>query len=558
MFRLKPKIPKLTSALRDSNMSEDKYILCGIEAPFDAVEEEIFARARQKILKAGIPCSAYDIKIYKKSIDARHRGVIKAVCSVSLDFSKDGKIYASALEKLGAKRQKSGELNIIKGEERMKKPPLVVGMGPAGMFCALLLASEGYCPVLIDRGDCVAARTAAVERFYKFGVLDPDSNIQFGAGGAGTFSDGKLMTRINDPLVSYVLEKFYEFGAPKEILLKAKPHIGTDILSAVVENILQRIKDLGGKVIYRCRLERINERENGEVEAVTNHGDIDCSCCVLALGHSARDTYKMLLDEDFDIIGKPFSVGVRIEHRREDIEKALFGKYAGHPALGAAEYALSDTGTDRGVYTFCMCPGGEVVAAASEEGGVVVNGMSRYKRDGVNSNSAVAVSVKLSDIEPVDGSAVLGAIAFQRSIEMKAFSEGGSDYRVPVQTVGDFLKMKEGSKPGRIMPTYMGGDRYKLSDVDRIFPEFITDALRYGILSFDRKIKGFACGEAVLSAPETRTSSPLRILRTEELTALGKRNIYPCGEGAGYAGGITSAAVDGVKVALEIMKRWQA
>ena len=242
----------------------------------------------------------------------------------------------------------------------------------------------------------------------------------------------------------------------------------------------------------------------------------------------------------------------------EDIEKALFGKYAGHPALGAAEYALSDTKSDRGVYTFCMCPGGEVVAAASEEGGVVVNGMSRYKRDGVNSNSAVAVSVMLSDIEPVDGSAVLGAIAFQRSIEMKAFSEGGSDYRVPVQTVGDFLKMKEGSKPGRIMPTYMGGDKYKLSDIDRIFPEFITNALRYGILSFDRKIKGFARDEAVLSAPETRTSSPLRILRTDELTAVGKRNIYPCGEGAGYAGGITSAAVDGVKVALEIMKRWKA
>jgi uncharacterized FAD-dependent dehydrogenase len=425
------------------------------------------------------------------------------------------------------------------------------------MFCALILAENGYRPIIIDRGDCVADRVASVSGFYKDHVLDTESNIQFGAGGAGTFSDGKLLTRINDAKCSYVLETLRRFGAPEDVTVKAKPHVGTDILRVVVENILSRIEELGGEVIYRCRLDSIREMSDGNVEAVTSKGTFVCSCAVLALGHSARDTYTMLLENGFDIIAKPISVGVRIEHRREWIERALYGKLAGNERLGAAEYALSDTKGERGVYTFCMCPGGEVVAAASECGGVVVNGMSSYARSGENSNSALAVSVKVSDIEAVNGSEVLGAIEFQRKIERAAFRAGGGDYRAPVQTVGDFMSDISCNAPTDVKPTYMGGGHFSLAKIDDVLPEFVTKTLRYGLSSFDRKIKGFANPAALLSGAETRTSSPVRILRGENMVALGRRAIYPCGEGAGYAGGITSAAVDGVKVALAIAAEYQ-
>lgn len=533
-----------------------KYIIDGISVPFDKNDSEIKSYAEAYIRRMGIPCSDYELEIYKKSIDARHRDDIKIVCSVSLGFLCEAEKYKDSLERVGARRVAEGNLEIKRGTEKTDKRPLIVGMGPCGMFCALLLAEQGYRPIIIDRGDNIDRRVSSVESFYSGAALDSESNIQFGAGGAGTFSDGKLLTRINDPLVSYVLEKLFEFGAPKDILSKAKPHIGTDKLRYVVKNLLEQIKNLGGEVIYRCRLENIAEKSDGTVIACTSNGTFECSCCVLALGHSARDTYKMLLENGFSVVAKPFSVGVRIEHRRESIERALYGKYAGHPSLGAAEYAFSDTKRERGVYTFCMCPGGEVVAAASEEGGVVVNGMSKYARDGENSNCALAVSVNLSDIEKIDGSDALGAIEFQRKIERAAFKEGGSDYSVPIQTVGDFLCQKEGTSPSGVRPTYMGGDRFRLSNMDRILPPFVTEYLRYGIASFDKKAHGFAADEALLSGAETRTSSPLRILRGQDMLAIGKKSIYPCGEGAGYAGGITSAAVDGIKAALAIIGRW--
>jgi uncharacterized FAD-dependent dehydrogenase len=292
------------------------------------------------------------------------------------------------------------------------------------------------------------------------------------------------------------------------------------------------------------------------IKAITTKGEFVCSSVVLALGHSARDTYGMLLERGFDIIPKPISVGVRIEHKRADIERALYGELAGHEALGAAEYALSDTKGERGVYTFCMCPGGEVVAAASEQGGVVVNGMSHYARNGENSNSAVAVSIRVEDYESVNGSLALGAIEFQRKIERTAFAAGGGGYAVPVQTVGDFLSGKQGTEPSYVMPTYMDAGNYKVASMDDVLPLYVTKSLRYGISSFDKKLSGFSDERAILLGAETRTSAPLRIKRQDDMTAIGRSGIYPCGEGAGYAGGITSAAVDGVKVALAIMEKY--
>ena len=531
------------------------YVIDGIAiTPFES-EEKVIRLAKKKLQSVGISQSDYELNIYKKSVDARKKDNIRLVYSVCAKREDNSPLDDGRFSRLGARAVEVDDLEIKKGSERMTSRPLVVGMGPAGLFCALILAENGYRPIIIDRGDCIKDRVGAVERFCRERTLDTESNIQFGAGGAGTFSDGKLLTRINDPKCSYVLETLRRFGASDEVTVKAKPHIGTDVLRTVVDNMLSYIEKLGGDVIYRCKLIDIVEK-SGITVAKTTKGDFECSALVLALGHSARDTYKMLLNNNFSMIAKPISVGVRIEHRRSFIEEALYGKLAGHESLGAAEYALSDTKGERGVYTFCMCPGGEVVAAASEEGGVVVNGMSAYARDKENSNSAVAVSIQPDDFESVDGSLVLGAIEYQRRIERRAFAAGGSDYCVPVQTVGDFMTGKRGTEPGLVMPSYMGGNSFKVSSMYDIFPDYVTASLRYALSSFDRKINGFAQSEALLSGAETRTSSPVRILRSEDMRAIGRENIYPCGEGAGYAGGITSAAVDGIKTALAIASRF--
>lgn len=538
-------------------MEQEIFIFDGISLPVDESEDGALGAVRNKLLKAGVSTRDCVASIYKKSVDARHRDNIKLVYSVSVKVDGLSDIDRKALVKMGARAVCVESLEVKIGNEVMPQRPLVVGMGPAGMFCALILAEHGYNPIIIDRGDCINDRVKAMENFYANKILDCDSNIQFGAGGAGTFSDGKLLTRINDPKCGYVLETFKRFGAPDEVTVKAKPHIGTDILRQVVDNILSHIQKLGGEVIYRCKLNEIKALADGSLIAKTSKGDIPCGVAVLALGHSARDTYSMLLRENFSIVAKPISVGVRIEHKRRFIEEALYGDLAGHKALGAAEYALSDTKSNRGVYTFCMCPGGEVVAAASENGGVVVNGMSCYARDGENSNSAVAVSVRTEDFEPIDGCLALGAIEFQRKIERAAYLAGGSDYKVPVQTVGDFLSEKTGTEPEEVSSTYMGGNNFKLSSMDDILPDFVTSSLRYGLRSFDKKLHGFAYDNALLSGAETRTSSPVRILRGDDMRAIGKGSIYPCGEGAGYAGGITSAAVDGIKTALAIAAKYK-
>lgn len=536
-------------------MNKITYVLDGISVSPYSDESRAIELAIKKLRSVGVNTADCELNVVKKSVDARKKEDVRLVYSVSVKGDKALK-ESARLERLGARAIETGELKVERGQERMNARPLVVGMGPAGLFCALILAENGYRPIIIDRGDCVADRVKAYTRFCRGGVLDTESNIQFGAGGAGTFSDGKLLTRINDAKCSYVLETLRRFGAPEEITVKAKPHIGTDILRSVVDNILSEIERLGGEVIYRSRLYDIEPRSDGNISVKTTKGDFECSAVVLALGHSARDTYEMLIAKNFSIVAKPISVGVRIEHKRSFIEEALYGKFAGLESLGAAEYALSDTKGERGVYTFCMCPGGEIVPAASEEGGVVVNGMSSYARDGENSNSAVAVSVRPEDFEAVDGNLALGAIEYQRKIERAAFMAGGGDYSAPVQTVGDFLSGKCGREPYEVFPTYMGGSRVRCADMREVLPSYVCDSLKYGLYSFDKKIKGFAMDGALLSGAETRTSAPVRILRGEDMRAIGMGNIYPCGEGAGYAGGITSAAVDGIKTALAIAARF--
>ena len=531
-------------------LSVKSFLISGISLPFTCDESEAINSARLRMKRAGVDSSQLHFRLYKKSTDARKKQDIRFVYSVLAFSDAEISVNESVLERASVKAYKEEKIEIKYGSEQLSAPPLVVGMGPCGMFAALLLAKNGYAPVLIDRGGSVDERVAEVDKFYKSGRLNVNTNIQFGAGGAGTFSDGKLVTRINDPKCNFVLETLKEFGAPEDILVKAKPHIGTDILRTVVSNILNEIERLGGKLIYNCTLEEINESGNHLI-ARTSVGDIECGACVLAVGHSARDTYGMLMDKGYEIAPKPFSVGVRIEHLQSDIDKALFGDLAGNERIGKGEYNLSYTLGERGVYTFCMCPGGEVVAAASEDGGVVVNGMSSYKRDGVNANSAVAVSVTPSDV----GNDVRRAIEFQRQLERSAFLSGGGDYTAPCQTVGDFLLGVVKNEPSRVRPTYMNG-KCRVTNLRDVLPSFVSENLKTGLLSFDKKLSGFSASDAVLTGVETRTSAPLTVKRTEEMTAVTNNRVYPAGEGAGYAGGITSAAVDGVKVALKIMSRF--
>lgn len=530
-----------------------RFVIGGIVCPLDCNETEAYNIAAKRVRGAGIDPAQIHFKLCKKSIDARKKKDIKQVFSVSAQLISGApfsKKQSEAMMKIASPVDDS-DIELVTGEEKSEYRPLVVGMGPAGLFCALVLAENGYRPIIIDRGDAVKTRILKTRAFAQSGELDTESNVQFGAGGAGTFSDGKLVTRIGDPKTGYVLRRFFDFGAPEDILFSAKPHIGTDLLVDIVDRMLLEIERLGGQVRYRCRLDSITEMPDKSVKAITSCGDIVCSSVVLAIGHSARDTYDMLMKKGFAVEAKPFSVGVRIEHLADDIDKALYGDFAGHRNLGRAEYHLSDTSSGRGVYTFCMCPGGEVVAAASDEGTVLVNGMSNRARDGKNSNSAVLVTVRPSDF----GSTPKAAIEYQHSLERKAFAAGGGDYSAPVQTVGDFFDGKNASEPGRILPTYAGG-RVRAARLDNMFEDYVTSELKRGLVSFDKKISGFSASDAVLTGVETRSSAPLRILRTENMCALARPEVYPCGEGAGYAGGITSAAVDGIRTALAIMKRF--
>lgn len=525
-----------------------QLILRNIAIAASEADNAAFQIAEKKLKSVGIK-NGYDYHIHRRSVDARKKERIRLVCSVLVSI--EGTVSEKQLSSLDAIRLKNEKPQITVGKEIMTDRPVVVGFGPAGIFSALLLAENGYRPIIVERGDCISERVLVTERFNKDRILDTESNIQFGAGGAGTFSDGKLMTRVNDPLCDYVLKRLHQFGAPDEILHLAKPHIGTDILRRVVENAQEAIIASGGEIYYRTKMTGIR-RINGRVIAIeTNRGEIPCGALILAPGHSARDTYEYLVKNDFDIMAKDFSVGVRIEHLQSDIDDAMYGIGADIGRLGHAEYQLSHREGQRGVYSFCMCPGGVVAAAASEEGGVVVNGMSYHARSDRNANCALAVSVLRSDY----GDDPLSAIAFQRQIERNAFLAGGKDYAAPMQTVGSFLGQNGCEKLGRIRPSYMDG-YCKTADLKAVLPGFVTDLLQTGIRRFERNIRGFSAPDAVLTAPETRTSAPLRIMRNEMGVAFGFVNLYPSGEGAGYAGGITSAAVDGLRSAMHLIGKY--
>ena len=528
-------------------------LIKNIKLPVNASVSEAFSVAKRTLKRAGLQSYAEEYSIFRRSVDARRKPDIFYVYTVAVrgDFPKFSEEQGIRLG-ISLHTPVSMESALI-GDTPLSAPPVVVGSGPCGLFAALLLAEWGYKPIILERGGSVKDRHAQQMRFERKHILDTDTNIQFGAGGAGTFSDGKLVTRINDPLTSYVLERFIEFGAPEEIRYIAKPHVGTDVLSVVVDRMIDRITELGGSILYHTKyLSPIVS--GGRVSAVlTSKGEIPCGALILAIGHSARDTYENIIRSDLSVEAKSFSVGMRIEHLAEDIDYALYGEAAGTEGLGHAEYALSHDTKNRGTYTFCMCPGGIVVAAASEEGGTVVNGMSYHSRSEKNSNSAVVTTVFREDY----GSDPLSAIEFQRKIERAAFGAGGGGYAAPIITVGDFLAGKCGTSPSRITPSYMSGSNVKLANPESFLPNFVCSGIRSALVDFDRKISGFATPDAILTGAETRTSAPLRILRDKDTrTAIGYENIYPAGEGAGYAGGITSAAIDGIKSALALMKNY--
>ncbi|MGN0691577.1 MAG: NAD(P)/FAD-dependent oxidoreductase, partial [Oscillospiraceae bacterium] len=487
---------------------------------------------------------------YKTSLDARKRDNIHRVSSVWAELPEDMERAVCAKNK-NCSTVENHSFEPVFGDKKQQGRIAVIGFGPAGMFAALTLAEYGYKPLVLERGGDVDRRTAAVEGFWKGGAFDRASNVQFGEGGAGTFSDGKLTTRIHDPLCRRVLEIFAEMGAPEEILTKAKPHIGTDKLRETVKNIRRRIIELGGEVRFDSQVTDIAIRD-GKISSVTvNNEELPVCAAVAAVGHSARDTFSMLLDKGVIIEPKPFSCGARIEHTRQSVNESLYGEYAGDPMLPEGEYQLSYRKGNRAVYTFCMCPGGYVVPSQSEEKTIVTNGMSEFARDGENSNSALVVSVSPEDFgnKPLDG------VKFAADIERRAYAVTGS-YCAPASTVGAFLDGAASLGGAGVTPSYSLG--VVPAQLDDIFPTFITGMMREGLSVFSRKMRCFGDRGAVLTAPETRTSSPVRITRGEDLCALGIEGLYPCGEGAGYAGGIMSAAVDGIRCALEIMKIYSA
>lgn len=522
-------------------------IVPNIHLGLDNPREDAVTKA---IKLLGIP--ARDVQkayITKVSVDARNKERIQMVYSVGIETHNEARL-ASRMKACGAALRHASEPEFVCGETPMPHPPVVAGFGPAGMFCALVLARQGYRPIVLERGGDVDRRIQAVNAFWNGKGLDTNTNVQFGEGGAGTFSDGKLTTRIGDERCDFVLRELHRHGAPDDILQKAKPHIGTDRLRSVVKSIRKEIIDLGGTVLFEHTLEELTVQD-GVLSSIRANGmQIACNSLALCIGHSARDTVHMLYSMGIPMTPKAFSVGVRIEHKQSEIDSSLYGRFAGHPALPPGEYQLSYRQGGRGVYTFCMCPGGFVVPAASEEGMVVTNGMSEYARNAENANAALVVGVEPEDY----GGGVLGGIAFQRQLEQRAFIIGGSSYKAPAQSVGRFLEGKSGIAPGSVTPSYALG--VTEAQLDTLFPAYITEMLKTGLLNFGTKIKAFSSPYAVMTGVETRTSSPVRILRNDTLQSDAVTGLYPCGEGAGYAGGIVSAAVDGIRVAQAIMSKY--
>jgi len=486
-----------------------------------------------KIAEKKLGCKPAYFKILKKSLDARDKRSIKWIYSV--EFSRSPKV-----------------------EEEEKYPQakvqprcvLIAGAGPAGLFCAITLLRSGIKPIIVERGKPVEERRKDVEKFFASGELNENSNIQFGEGGAGTFSDGKLNTQTHSLLNVEVLKTFALFGAPQDILYLSKPHIGSDKLYFVVQNMRKYILDNGGKIFFSTALTDI-KLSDGKIDGATlsDGRELPVSELVLATGHSSRDTFKMLSDRGIYLEQKEFAVGVRVEHLQKNIGLAQYGE--SYRLLPAADYKLVSHAGERAAFTFCMCPGGVVIPSASEKGGVAVNGMSNYLRDGANANSALIAQVKKEDFGSDDP---LAGIRYQREIERAAYIAGGRDYKAPVQRMGDFLKGRASSSFGEVKPTYARGAAF--ADIGEILPKVITDSIKAAIPDMDRRLKGFAAEDSLLTGVESRTSSPVRITRGENLQSVTCAGLYPAGEGAGYAGGITSSAADGIRIAQKILEKY--
>ncbi len=517
-------------------------IIRNIKMPLDTDFDDLKAAVSKKF-----NINARSVQLYKKAVDARRKDAVCFNCAFLVETADDAAVL-KRLKRYDATvfSEKPYVFPTVSGKYSR---PVVVGFGPCGMFAALSLAKAGLCPIVLERGRDVDRRLLDVDTFFKTNKLDEESNIQFGEGGAGTFSDGKLNTGIKDPRIAVVLKTFADHGAGEKILYDSKPHIGTDVLVNVVKSIRKEIIALGGEVLFQHKLTDI-KITNGCVKAVTVETpegvkEMPCEQVVLGIGHSARDTFEMLKKNGIEMQPKPFAVGARIEHLQSVIDRSQYGCFADHPALGAADYRLAEhLPNGRGVFTFCMCPGGEVVNASSEKGRIAVNGMSYNARNGKNANSAVLVGVETADFYRDN---VLDGMYFQREIEEKAYLVGNG---LPVsENLGSFLG--NGVAENTVTPTAKTGVTF--GSVQEVLPSFIIQSLKEGIVLFDRKLKGFADPSAVLTAPETRSSSPVKIVRNEQglASVLG---LYPCGEGAGYAGGITSAAVDGLKTAEKLIQ----
>ncbi len=502
-----------------------------------------------------INCSVEDIseiKLIKRSVDARKKDNVHFIACVEIKSSKENTIL---------KKNNSTKVSVIKKQnyttpkaKQTTKKPVIVGFGPAGMFAALILARSGNKPIVLERGYDCDSRIKAINTFHNDRILDENCNVQFGEGGAGTFSDGKLTTGTKDIRIKYVFETFVEFGAPSEILYLAKPHIGTDILRNVIKNIRNEIIKLGGEVIFGAKFVDYGITNYHISSAIYEKNgqkyEIDTENIILAIGHSARDTFEMLNNKNVDMSQKSFAMGVRIEHLQTEVNKSLYGDFYNHPSLSAADYKyVIHLPNGRSLYTFCMCPGGYVVGSASEKNSIVTNGMSYFARNNTNANSALLVNTTPEDF---GSDYVLAGMELQRKIEKSAFMAGGSNYNAPISLVGDFIKGNKSTNLGNVIPTYKPGVTF--AKPEEYLPDYICNTLREGIPLIAKKASFFNSEEAILTGPETRSSSPVRINRNEKLMSISVKGLYPCGEGAGYAGGIVSAAVDGIKCSEAVIE----
>jgi uncharacterized protein len=520
--------------------------LTELKLPLDHPDEALRAAIVQRLGVADRDIAGFTV--YKRSYDARKRNAITLIYTVDVELRDT--LEAGVAERGLTHVAPSPDMRyrfVAKASATLKSRPVVIGFGPCGLFAALILAQMGFRPIVLERGKAVRERTRDTFGLWRQAVLDPESNVQFGEGGAGTFSDGKLWSQIKDPhhYGRKVLEEFVLAGAPEEIMYVSKPHIGTFRLVSMIEKMRATIESLGGEIRFGARVEDVRIEDGRLRGLVLKDGEeLPCEHVVLAIGHSARDTFEMLHRRGVYIEAKPFSIGFRIEHPQSLIDNARFGAFAGHPLLGAADYRLVHHARNgRGVYSFCMCPGGTVVAATSEVGQVVTNGMSQYSRNERNANAGLVVGISPADY-PGDP---LAGIAFQRHWERQAFKLGGGDYWAPGQLVGDFLRGRPSKDFGDVQPSYTPGVR--LGDLSTALPDYAIAAIREAIPALDRQLKGFAMHDAVLTGVETRTSSPIRITRGADYQSINTRGLYPAGEGASYAGGIYSAAIDGIEVA---------